>query len=420
MVDFSEIFQLVDNSTQLTQELSARFQNGGSANGEQRVVDAMLSHFGKHRPNPQICETDLQGIIVSVNDTWLQACRYEREEVIGQNINLLRSSRSEVGLFTDMWNTIQRGQPWRGELQNRAKDYETYSVEILVVPQLGADGKPVKYWSLAFDISERASKQEALEAKNRELLDSLTYAKRIQKTILPEKAAMDELLGDYFVLFKPKDVVSGDFYWFARNIRTAFLAVVDCTGHGVPGAFMSLIGYNLLNQIVNEKKIIRPGEILSELHKQVRNTLKQDATDSKSRDGMDVCLVAVDIFDDSFEYAGANRPLYFWRHSKNELEEIKADKMSIGGEQLEEERVFKTHQLEVEEGDAIFLFSDGFTDQIGGPEQKKFSSKKLKQLIAENHHETMSVQRAMFNIVWKDWKGDDEQLDDVTLIGKRF
>jgi PAS domain S-box-containing protein len=441
MADVQKILEVVSEASRQKDQLQARLSEMIQSNGHTEVVNKMveslLKYHGRHHPEPMMCVTDAQGIILEVDDTYCRVSKYSREELVGQNINILKSFEKDseepkhkemAGLFRDMWNNISEGRVWFNSgkdevILNRAKDYNLFPIDLIVVPILGSDGKPEKYWSLAYDISEKHKDIELLESQKKEIEDSIKYAKRIQKTILPEKSVMDWMDKDWFVLYRPKDVVSGDFYWFARNIRTAFVAVVDCTGHGVPGAFMSLIGFNLLNQIVSEattkNKDINPGEILTELHKLVRTTLKQDSSD-ESRDGMDVCMVAIDKYDDSFQYAAANRPLYFWHDG--DLQEIKPDKMSIGGEQLEQERKFKNQVFEVGEGDAIYMVSDGFTDQFGGPEEpkKKFSTKRLKQLIIDSHHEKMSVQRAMFNLAWKDWIGDDEQIDDVTLIGIKF
>lgn len=423
MAKYQELFELISRSSlSLLEEWDRKVADLSSQNGSgeylSNISTYLHKHFSRHNPQPLIATTDANAIVQDVNEEFCRVSKYRREEIIGQNINILASSHTERGIFTDLWNHISVGRPWIGELRNRSKDYETYAVEILIIPILDANGKPERYWSMAYDISERIAKQELLEAKNKEHYDSLQYAKRIQKAILPINKSIEELFPDFFVMYKPKDLVSGDFYWFARSIRTAFIAVVDCTGHGAPGAFMSLIGFNLLNQIVNERKIYKPGEILTELHRGVRSTLRQDEEGSKSRDGMEVSLLAIDIYDDTFEYAGAMRPIFFWKNG--ELEKIDPDKKSIGGEQMEEERIFATREFEFSPGDAVYMFSDGFVDQIGGPEAKKFSTKQLKSLIAENAHEDMKTQRALFNLVWKDWKADDEQLDDVTLMGIKF
>lgn len=422
MYDYEFILRLFDRSDRLQDDLKksiGHLTSDGSGNGlADEIIDLVWSHYSLYHPRPMIVETEPSGVITFVNDEFASRTEYPREELVGQNINVLRSSKMESGLFTDMWNHLLEGRPWRGQIQNRTKNYRTYWIDTLILPVFDSTGQIIKYWSLSFDITEQQQHKEEIELINKDITESLRYAKRIQRTILPSKKDMDEVLEDYFVLYKPKDIVSGDFYWFAKTVNKAFLAVVDCTGHGVPGAFMSLIGYNLLNQIVLGKHVHRPGEILSELHREIRSTLKQDKDETENKDGMDVSLLVFDRYGEGIEYAGAFRPLYWWKG--NDLHVIDGDKMSIGGEQLEEERIFTNHEFEVETDHILYMFSDGLPDQFGGPEHKKFSTKRLRQLIAQNHHESMSVQRALFNIVWKEWKADLEQTDDVTMIGIRF
>lgn len=424
MYDYDHIQQLLRQSHQgkaaLLSDLLLLKKEGQPENVHQ-IIDKTGEHLAKFNPSPMWLETDLSGIILDVNDELCRASAYSREELIGEKVSILQSSYTEFGKFTDLWNTITAGRAWRIELQNRKKNYQTYWVDVLIAPVLDAAGKVVKYFSIAYDISELMTQKEEVEFKNIEMTESIKYARRIQKMILPSKKEMDDEWDDYFIIYKPKDVVSGDFYWFKRTVDKVFCAIVDCTGHGVPGAFMSLIANNLLNQIVLQQGIYQPGRILSELHKEVRATLKQDEEEegrNPSRDGMDMSIVVISKFDDEVLYAGANRPL-FWVH-QGALNVVDPDKMSIGGEQLEEERVFTTQLIEPQDGDVFYMFSDGIVDQFGGPDQKKFGTKKLKQLVMENHHEKMSVQRALFNLVWKDWKADDEQIDDVTMMGYRY
>jgi PAS domain S-box-containing protein len=421
MYNFQEIIKYIDRSNQTElaiQEYIQQKTNHELNENDIAILNKLLKHLHDFHPKPIIAETDLQGNIIYVNDEFLNITKYSRDEIIGENIRILRSGHVPTGVYQNLWSTISLGKAWIGELKNRTKDYENYWVSIFIAPIFNSDNQIVNYWSVAFDITERVKQKEAIEQKQNDIMESLRYAKRIQRTILPDKKAMDEVFDSYFVNFKPKDVVSGDFYWFNQVVDKAFVAVVDCTGHGVPGAFMSLIGYNLLNQIVIQKGIHEPGQILTELHNQVRATLKQDAADSKSRDGMDVCLVAVCKYVNKFEYAGANRPLLILKG--DEIIEIKPTKYAIGGEQMDEERTYQNHEFKYEPGDTIYMFSDGFVDQFGGPEFKKFSTKRLKEIILANRHESLSTQRALFNIVWKDWKGDDEQTDDATMIAIRF
>jgi serine phosphatase RsbU (regulator of sigma subunit) len=219
----------------------------------------------------------------------------------------------------------------------------------------------------------------------------------------------------------PKDIVSGDFYWFAQNENTRFIAAVDCTGHGVPGAFMSIVGNTILNEIVNEKKIKAPGDILLELHKGVKIALNQNTKEFERRDGMDIALCAFNTNSYEIQYAGANRPLWIYRKNKNyELEIIKATKFPIGGLELEENRLYQNHVVKVNKGDCVYLFSDGFADQFGGPKGKKFMLTNLQKILLENLINPMELQKQNLTKAFFDWKLDAEQIDDVLVIGIRI
>jgi serine phosphatase RsbU (regulator of sigma subunit) len=216
----------------------------------------------------------------------------------------------------------------------------------------------------------------------------------------------------------PKDIVSGDFYWFAKNGDTRFIAAVDCTGHGVPGAFMSIVGNTLLNEIVNEKKITSPSDILLELHKGVKIALNQNTQEFERRDGMDITLCAFNNNSNQIQYAGANRPLWIYRKNKGyQLDIIKATKYPIGGLELEENRTYQNHIIQVDEGDCLYLFSDGYADQFGGPKGKKFMITNLQKLLLENVENPIEIQKQNLTNAFNSWKGDAEQIDDVLVIG---
>lgn len=260
-----------------------------------------------------------------------------------------------------------------------------------------------------------------IEHKNIEITDSIKYAKNIQEALLPSLNEIDKLFANSFVLYMPKDIVSGDFYWFAKNGNTRFIAAVDCTGHGVPGAFMSIVGNTLLNEIVNEKKITVPGDILLELHKGVKIALNQNAMEFERRDGMDITLCAFTDGSNEVQYAGANRPLWIYRKDRNyELEIIKATKFPIGGLELEEARVYQNHTVQLNNGDCLYLFSDGYADQFGGPKGKKFMLTNLQKVLLENIEHPMEVQKQKLMEAFMDWKSDAEQIDDVLVIGIRI
>lgn len=257
--------------------------------------------------------------------------------------------------------------------------------------------------------------KEEIEIKNKEIRESIEYAQKIQYAILPEKKVLYEELPNSFILYKPKDIVSGDFYWFTRSKDRILVAAADCTGHGVPGAFMSMIGSNILNQITNLTPMTKPDYILTDLHDQIRWSLKQNQQDSQSKDGMDIALVRIKPKERKVDYAGAYRPLFIVSDGK--LEEIKGNRYSIGGYQKEKTRIFDNHVLQLKKGDTIYLFSDGYVDQFGGPKEKKFMSKRFKELLLEIDNLSMEERRRELDRALVEWMGDNEQVDDVLVIG---
>ncbi len=258
-----------------------------------------------------------------------------------------------------------------------------------------------------------------IEHKNKDITDSINYSKSIQEASLPPKQLKYRLFPDAFVLFKPKDIVSGDFYWFAEKDGKRLIASCDCTGHGVPGALMSMLGNNILNQIVNEKGITSPDEVLNQLHYEIRKALKQEGQ-SKTQDGMDIALITFNS-ETEIEYAGAQRPLWIVKSgAAAPFLEIKADKFSIGGNQSESERKFTKHNISLSKGDCVYIFSDGLVDQFGGAEGKKFMSKRFKDLLLANYTKPMLKQEDVIVETMEAWKGSREQVDDILVIGIRI
>lgn len=329
----------------------------------------------------------------------------------------IRQSVKTVGILSFEVRNKQR--KWSLDEQNFATSLaDAISLVLEQHERLKIDQIKEAYEQLELINQEVRRQKEELEESNTNMKESIKYAKRIQQNILPSKELMNSIFTHWFVTFKPRDIVGGDFYWVSKIEHQAVLVVADGTGHGVPGAFLTMIGNILLNQIVNEKKITRPADILHDLHIGVRQTLRQDAEDSTSRDGMDVALVTINMETLECQYAGANLPCNYIHDY--EVIEIKADKQSIGGEQMEEERIFKNHTFQLKKGDGIYLYTDGFVDQLGGPDGKRFSTRRFKDLIFRTQSDSMATQRANLNMEWKDWKGDLEQLDDVTVVGIRL
>ncbi len=268
----------------------------------------------------------------------------------------------------------------------------------------------------AIKMSLERSKQ-LVETKNIAITDSIRYAKRIQDAMLPSKDSIKSTIGDVLIFFKPKDIVSGDFYWFAETESKYIIVAADCTGHGVPGAFMSLIGNTALNQIVKQFKIDQPAEILDNLDAKVKNALKQESEpNTKMHDGMDIAVCTLSKDKKELEYAGAYRPLVYIRN--NEICEIKGDKFPIGGTQIKtKNKVFTNNNLLVKPNDAFYIFSDGYPDQFCESTGKKIMTKNFKQYLLEIHHLDLSKQEQMLKERFQELKGNHRQMDDVLVIG---
>lgn len=270
-------------------------------------------------------------------------------------------------------------------------------------------------------------KNNLLEIRNRYITDGIQYAQRIQESIFPSHTLIKSVFPESFILFLPKDILSGDFYFFDKtftqpdelsykNEEIVFFSTVDCTGHGVPGALMSIVGYNLLNQAINEYKILQPSKILDFLNSGILNTLRHNEDNNDNvKDGMDIALCALNRNTLQMEYAGAFNPLYLFRNE--ELIEFKPDIRPIGGTFGEKIVPFQNHIIKLQKGDIIYLFTDGYADQFGGNEHSKFMRRRLRNLFFENHKLPMNEQKQILKDIFFQWKGDLEQYDDVLIMG---
>ncbi len=255
-----------------------------------------------------------------------------------------------------------------------------------------------------------------LSEKSKDITDSIKYAKRIQKAIFPTNIYFNKLLPQSFAFFKPKDIVSGDFYWVEQDEEgCVYFAVVDCTGHGVPGAFMSIVGFNLLNKALFESKFKTPAEILNEVNKNLTETLKQTFEESAVKDGMEISLCKWNKQTNEFWFAGANAIIY--KVSNKNLEIIKGDKNPIGAFYGEKLQSYTNTKVEVLKNDCIYLFSDGYADQFGGDKGKKYKYKQLEDFLKMHSHLNMTEQRKLLSTEFTKWKGELEQVDDVCVIG---
>jgi len=290
-------------------------------------------------------------------------------------------------------------------------------MQVNAIPEFDEANKLESVLVVSHDITERKMIELEIQAKNKKITESINYAKRIQTAILPNSRVINRALPDSFILYKPRDVVSGDFPWFVQIKDDIFIAAVDCTGHGVPGALLSLIGYFLLNDIVRSRKITEPGKILDLLDEGVTTTLRQDE-DSTTKDGMDIALCKINLIAGEVEYAGAHRPLYIMKNGA--MEEVKGNKFPIGGGIFKNQTNFTNTKINLSKGDSIYFSSDGFPDQFGGPEGRKFGPKKTREIIERVHAMPMKDSVGVFDQEWEGWRGDHKQTDDVLLIGIKF
>jgi len=273
--------------------------------------------------------------------------------------------------------------------------------------------------------TELEEQKNYIEKIHREISDSINYASRIQAVLLPDSSILKDYFKDYFILFKPRNVVSGDFYWFSAADNKIIFCLADCTGHGVPGAFMSMLGISFLRELITRGQLSEPSEILNKLRDEIINALKQRGRQSDQKDGMDLSLFTLEITtpynkpDKSFElqWAGANNPC--WIVKNDNLRELVPDRMPVGIHHLMDR--FQTIRIHLEKGDKIYLTTDGYRDQFGGPSSKKFMSRQLKELIIGISDKPMAEQKSLLENKIEEWRTgfgtEHEQTDDITLVG---
>ncbi len=365
---------------------------------QKQEVQSQLSILGKQQEkiNQQEGQIDKQSIQISEQQTIL----IERLEAIEKQKMLIWFFVLALILVSGLGYFIYRGYRIKKEsnIQLEAKNRQILHQKDEIQQQK--------------EIAE--SQRDQITYQKQHITDSIHYALRIQTALLPSLELFSEKL-DHFVLYKPRDIVSGDFYWVADIGSRIMIISADCTGHGVPGAFMSMLGVSFLNEIILNKGIIQPDQVINHLREEIIHALKQKDSESEIKDGMDICVCLLDPEKRSLQFAGAFCPL--WILSKGELTEIKGDKMPVAIH--ETMKPFTNHWIDLKQGDTFYIFSDGFVDQFGGPNQKKYLSKNFKVTLGELQAKTMYDQGAELDRIFEEWREDVEQIDDVTVIGVR-
>jgi PAS domain S-box-containing protein len=386
------------------------------AEKEQRMRGQMQS-LSENSPDI-IIRLSLKGDVFYVNPMIQSYTGIKPQMLLKKNIDVSNIDPQVILFFrSTIDKIIQNKQKFTAEV-DFPSELGNRIMQVNCIPELNSEDNQLEsVLFVAHDVTERKQIELEIQEKNKKITESINYAEHIQVSILPNTKYLQEYIPKSFILYKPKDVVSGDFPWFFRKGDNIYVAAVDCTGHGVPGAMLSLIGYFLLNNIVDHDREISAAEILDILHVGVRRTLRQDTPDAEARDGMDIALCKLNYNTMKMEYAGAHRPLICVR--AGEITEIKADRKAIGGIPLKGkvEKSFTNHEIQLEADDKYFIFSDGLPDQIGGPEKKKYSSQRVRSTIEKYSHFSIEAYADVFKKDFDSWKGDEKQIDDILLIG---
>lgn len=366
--------------------------------------------------------SDIHGNFTFINQRVKNLIGYSAEELIGAHFSILIAPAWKEKVTEMYWNQFKNKiKETVIEFPILTKSGKERWVEQIVIMQMKREVIQ-GFQCIVHDITERKNaslllekQKKIIEQKNKDILDSINYAKRIQDVIFPPEDLIKELLPQSFILFKPKEVIGGDFYWLEKFNKKIFIAAVDCTGHGVPGALLSIIGYNLLSKSINEHGNTKPNEILNELSVGIKKTLHKNADNSGLEDTMDIALCSIDK-ENLLEFAGAHNSLYLIR--KGELIEIPADRFPVGVEMDGKFQEFTNHKLQLYKGDTIYLFSDGYPDQFGGPKGKKMKYREFRNILLSIYTLPISKQKEELNRKFEEWKlANEDQTDDVLIIG---
>lgn len=364
--------------------------------------------------------TNEKGDYTWVNNGYTRLFGFTSEEITGEKAKNIFIDDCLISNEEDLKRALINGESVNYEMESETKSGNKIWIQTTITPILSNKNTISKLIVINSDISEIKEAEKEIVRQNHQIMDSINYGKRIQDAILPSESFIKSYFPESFIYFKPRDIVSGDFYWFSVQDDRLFVAAVDCTGHGVPGAFMSLIGNSLLNHIVNERKIHKPSEILKELNLGVIKALSQSRDEGDEReDGMDLTICRFDKNEKTVQIACANHTAIIV--DNEEVKEIEGDEISIGETFSKVDNLeFTNHEISFKENSTLFLFSDGFPDQLGGPKKKKFLYGKFIKLLEENQLNDISNLTEKLNSELDNWKGTNKQTDDILVMGIRL
>lgn len=378
--------------------------------------------------------SDVNANIEYVNPFFTHITGYLPDEVQGKNPRILKSNNTSPTVYSEMWEQISNGKSWTGEFYNLKKNGDTFIEKTIILPLKNNAQEITGYMALKEDVTEiREAEKQLMESKhliemaNERVMDSIKYASGIQYAMLPTVEFQYQILPQSFVFYEPKDMVSGDFFYIKQIRQFTVIAVADCTGHGVPGALMSMLSISLLNEIVTKPEYNTPAQILDELRVRIKTALNQSGNKREQRDGLDIALCIIDIETLELEYAGAYNPLWLYRDFPNpdpetglnfRFIELTGDSQPVGIHF--NEKPFTDKKIQLKSNDIFYLFSDGFASQFGGKNNQKMKRVRLRELLEGIHKENIHEQYELAMQYFHDWKSDNEQTDDVLLMGVRI
>ena len=404
-----------------------------------REMSRLLNKFDE---NVIASKTDINGKITYVSQAFCDICEYSKEELLGNAHGIIRDPEMQNEIFNDLWKTIENGDVWHGKVKNIKKNGGFYWVDVIIFPEFDKDGNIIEYSAIRHEITaqkevedltinlEMKIKERTKELKNEKLKieiihkhirDSIKYAALTQGALIPDNKVFRKYFQDYFAIWHPKDTVGGDIYLFEelRHDDECLIMVIDCTGHGVPGAFVTMLVKAIERQIVTEinndkEAIVSPAKILGIFNQNMKQLLKQECEESISNVGFDGGIIYYNKKDKILKFAGAETPLFYVKDDK--LKMIKGDRYSVGYKKCSFDYEYKEHIIEVKDGMQFYLTTDGYLDQNGGEKGFCFGKKRFQKLIQEYHMETLADQQEVFLNELSEYQDDYETNDDVTLI----
>lgn len=364
-----------------------------------------------------ITRISVEGRITYVNPVIETYTGHLASDFINQYLEETAISSDFIGNWKAAWTEVVASA---GKISKEATCVSSIGKRIMQINAIPEFNEEVleSILIISHDVTEAKLIEGEIKEKNKSINESINYSKRIQNAIIPDNGILQNAFPESFIMYKPRDVVSGDFPWISVTDESLCIAAVDCTGHGVPGAMLSLVGYFQLNNIVENHPDLDPGKILDILDEKVNHTLIKSGNNDNIKDGMDVAFCKIDIKKKVLEYAGAHRPLYHL--SKGKLEELKGNRWAIGGGTYKNQTLFTNYKIDFKKGESVFFFSDGLPDQFGGPDKRKFGTQQIKDIIEQNQQVGMAELSQIFTQSFEDWKGSGKQTDDVLLIGIKF